>query len=174
METQSCETAPSCRARLTICSVDRDLPPALRQHGGALDARSQHHGLGLGRHFLLLLAQDAGEHLPLRRGGASAGADGHAHLHLLHGAAGGGQNSQRRSKVKVSVASRSGSSVPLRSRHGLSLSAALRHVVVQHFVGLDEVLLHGRHLGHDLLPVEFGRLCFPFTLSFLFVLSTLK
>lgn len=90
--------------RLTICSVDWYLPPALRQHRGALDARRQHHGLGLSRHFLFLLAEDAGEHLPFRRGGTSVGADGDAHFHLLHGAAGGRnpkQNTQRRSKVKI-------------------------------------------------------------------------
>lgn len=93
----------SC-VRLTICSVDWHLPPALRQHCGALDTRSQHHGLGLGRHFLFLLAEDAGEHLPLRRGGASVGADGDAHFHQLHGTAGGmkpQQNNQWGSKVEI-------------------------------------------------------------------------
>lgn len=89
------ETSTGCRVRLTICSVDWDLPPALRQHCGALDARSQHHGLGLGRNFLLLLAEDAGEQLPLHRGGASVGADGDAHLHLLHGAAGRTEREQK-------------------------------------------------------------------------------
>lgn len=166
--------------RLTICSVDWDLPPALRQHCGALHTRRQHHGLGVRCHFLLLLAKDAGEHLPFRRGGASVGADGDAHFHLFHGAAGGRnpeQNGQLRSKVKIwgeRGGSPSRSSLPLWSHDSLSLSAALRHVVIQHFVGLYEVLLHGRHLGHYLLPVKFGRLRFPFTLSFLFVLSTLE
>lgn len=94
----------SRRVRLTVCLVDWYLAPALRQHCGALDARSQHHGLGRSRHFLFLLAEDAGENLPLRRGGASVGPDGDAHLHLLHGAAGRRgreQNGQRGSKVKA-------------------------------------------------------------------------
>ena len=50
---------------------------------------------------------------------------------------------------------------------------ALWHVVVQHFVGLDKVFLHGRHLGHDLLAVEFGRLSLPLPFRLLLVLDVL-
>lgn len=73
---------------LTVCSVDRDLSSALRQHCRPLDAGSQHHGLSLGRHLLFFLAENAGEQLPLGWGGPSMGADGYTQLHLLHGAAG--------------------------------------------------------------------------------------
>lgn len=162
--------------RLTICSADGHLPPALRQHRGPLDTRRQHHGLGLGRHFLFLLAKDAGEHLPLCRGGAALGAHGDAHFRMLHGAA-AGMNRCRWLRfgglVSVFLGSFSPSS-PLSSRDSLSLCPALWYVVIKHLVGLDEVFLHSRHLGHYLLAVEFGRLSFPFTLGFLFVLSTLE
>ena len=52
-------------------------------------------------------------------------------------------------------------------------TAAVRHVVVQHLVGLDEVPLHGGHLGHDLLPVELGGVRLPLALCLVFVLCHL-
>lgn len=74
--------------RLTICSVSRHLSSALCQHCRPLDTCSQYHGLSLGRHFLLFLAKNAGEHLPLGWSGPSVGPDGYTQLHLLHGTAG--------------------------------------------------------------------------------------
>lgn len=65
-------------------------------------------------------------------------------------------------------------SSPLIGCNRLSLHPALWHVVIQHLVGLNEVFLHRRHLGHDFLAVKFGCLCLPFPLSFFFVLSTLE
>ena len=63
-------------------------------------------------------------------------------------------------------------------RCGVGLSsvvvAAVWHVVIQHLVGLDEVPLHGRHLGHDLLSMELGRIRLPLALSLVFVLGELK
>ena len=53
-------------------------------------------------------------------------------------------------------------------------AAAVRHVVVQHLVGLDKVPLHGGHLGHDLLPVELGGVRLPLALSLVFVLGHLE
>lgn len=73
---------------LTVCSVGRYLSSALRQHCRPLDARSQHHGLSLGRHFLFFLAKNAGEQIPLGWGGSSMGTHGYTQLHLLHGTAG--------------------------------------------------------------------------------------
>lgn len=73
--------------KLTICSVGWYLSPTLSQHCGPLDTSSQHHGWSLGRHFLLLLAKNAGQHLPLSWGGASVGSDGYTQFHVLHGAA---------------------------------------------------------------------------------------
>ena len=65
--------------------------------------------------------------------------------------------------------------LPLTRRGGRSwmATAAVRHVVVQHLVGLDEVPLHGGHLGHDLLPVELGGVRLPLALSLVFVLCHL-
>ena len=56
----------------------------------------------------------------------------------------------------------------------LALLAALRHVFIQHLVRLNEVFLHGRHLSHYLLSVEFSRLCLPLPLGFLLVLYALE
>ena len=66
------------------------LPPALGEHRGPLHARRQNHGLGQRRHLLLLLAEDAGQHLPVGGRGAPLGAQGHAALSLLRDTAGAG------------------------------------------------------------------------------------
>lgn len=83
------EMAIICHLRLTICSVDWHLSSALCQHCGPLDTCSQHHGLSLGHHFLLFLAKNAGEHLPLSWSGTSVGPDCYTHFHLLHSTTGG-------------------------------------------------------------------------------------
>lgn len=75
--------------KLTICSVGRYLSSALSQHCGPLDTRSQYHGWSLACHFLLLLAKNAGQHLPLGWGGPSVGSNGYRHFLVLHGAARG-------------------------------------------------------------------------------------
>lgn len=167
--------------RLTICSVDRYLPSALRQHCGPLDTRSQYHSLSLGRHFLFFLAKNTGEHLPLGWSGTSVGPNGYTQLHLLHGTARGINTTQTRfrSWSRASYTHLWGylcewSSSPLSSCNRLSLCSTLWHVVIKHLVWLNEVFLHRWHLGHNLLPVEFGCLCLPFALSFLFVLCALE
>ena len=72
-------------------AVAQLLPPALREHCGPLDARRQHHGLGVRRHLLFLLAEDAGQHLPLGGRGAPLRSQGHAVLPLLRGTNGAGR-----------------------------------------------------------------------------------
>lgn len=68
-----------------------------------------------------------------------------------------------------------GSPISYISRHNrFPLCSAFWHIVIQHLVWLNEVLLHRWHLGHNLLPMKLGGLCLPFSLSFLFVLSTLE
>jgi len=51
----------------------------------------------------------------------------------------------------------------------VAAAAAVWHVVVEHLVGLDEVPLHGRHLGHDFLPMELGRVRLPLALGLVLV-----
>ena len=171
--------------KLTIFSAGRYLPSALCQYCGPLDTRSQYHGLSLGRHFLFFLAKNAGEHLPVSWSGPSVGPDGYTQLHMLHCTTRGISITQSRISQIIWCGSHTSfnhpwffffkwSSSPLRSCNRLALYPALWHVVIQHLVWLNEVLLHRWHLGHNLLPVEFGCLCLPFALSFLFVLSTLE
>ena len=83
------------------------LPPALGEHRGPLHARRQHHGLGQRRHLLLLLAQDAGQHLPLGGRGAALGAQGHAALPLLRdtGAGGGWDGGGRQVRGNFTIGS---------------------------------------------------------------------